>query len=154
MEERTVKNTLEIIVRLNIIQIRTHKLKINLILGIRQQNKCRHNTSPTATLYLALDLSIPNVVVVRKQRPHSAIRHGHDEVSIVDLGEATVHPVILARVAKVLGVEGCAVEVVPGVGFVMADGFGDAGVEGEGGEGVTASKAVGACSTFSVFCVC
>lgn len=154
MEEHTVKNTLEIIVRLNIIQVRTHKLKINLILGIRQQNKRRHNTSPTAALYLTLDLSIPNVVVVRKQRPHGTIRHGHDEVSIVDLGKTTVHPVVLAGVAQILGVEGCAVEVVPGVGFVLAGGFGNAGVEGEGGEGVTASETVGACSTFSVFCVC
>lgn len=150
----TVKDTLEVIVRLDIIQIRTHKLKIDLILGIRQQDKRRHNTSSTAALYLALDLSIPNVVVVREQRPHSTIGHCHDEVSVIDLGEATVHPVVLGSVAQVLGVESCVVEVVPAVGLILADGFGDAGVEGEGGERVTASETVGACSAFSIFCAC
>ena len=150
--QHTVKNTLEVIVRLNIGQIGPHKLKIDLVLRIRQQNKRRHDTLPAAALYLGRDLSIPNVMVVREKRPNAFLWHGHEQVSILHLGKTAVYPVVLARVPQVLGVQGRVVKVVPRVGLVLADGFGETGVEGEGCERVTSSQTESASTALSIFC--
>ena len=137
--QHTVKNTLEVIVGLNVGQIGPDKLKINLVLGIRQQNERRHDTLSTATLDLGRDLSVPHVVVVREQCPNAFLRHGHEQVSVLHLGETAVHPVVLCRVSKVFGVQGRIVEVVPCVGLVLADGLGETRVEGERCKRVTSS---------------
>lgn len=150
-ESLTVQDALPVVVGLNVIQVVADKLKINFVLNVREQDKSRHDTFATATLYLTLDLAIPDVVVVCEQSAHAVLGHGEDQVAILNLGETAVDPVGRRRVAKILGVQRSTVEVVPLVGLAFANRLGHAGVQTERLHGITAAETVSASSTLAIF---
>lgn len=135
----TVRDSLEVIIGLNIVKIGTNKLEVNLVLDIRKQDESCHHTLATATLHFSGNLAVPDVVVVGEQSADGAIGHGEEKVAILGQRLTAVHPIGLASISQVLGVDGNVVQVVPGVGLVLTDGRGGARAELEGRKRVTST---------------
>lgn len=125
----TVQDALPVIVGLDLGQIGADELIIEFVLDVGEQNEGGDDTLTAAALDLALDLAVPDVVVVGEQGAAALGWHGHDKIAVLGLGFAAVHPVVLGRIAQVLVIAGGIVEVVPGVLLAHADGLGSAGIE-------------------------
>ena len=146
----TVQDTLPVVVGLHVSKIGADPLVVDLILDIGQQDESSHHTLATAALNLARNLAVPDIVVVGKESTHTLLGHGHDQIAIFVLGEATVGPVGLGGVAEVLGVQNGVIIVIPSVGLILANGHRGAGVDRIRRERVASTQTVGARTTFSI----
>jgi len=150
----TVKNTLPVVVGLDVGQVGTDPLVIDLILDIGQQNESSHDTLAAGALNLSRDLAVPDVMVVGEQSTDTLSGHGHDQVAILSLGLSGVSPVGGGSVTEVLILGDSIVEVLPGVGLAFTDGHGGARVEREGGERVATTETEGTGTTLTIFYAC
>lgn len=150
----TVQNALEVVVGLDLGQVIADKLVVDLVLDVGQQNEGSNNTLAAATLHLALDIPVPDIVVIGDKSAPGIVGHPHEEITVLDLRVAAVHPILCRRITQVLGVRDEIVQAIPGVLLIEADGLGGAGVERVGIERVTAAQTVSASAAFAVFCRC
>ena len=147
-----VQNTLPVVVGLNVAQVGTDELVIDLVLDIGKKNESSDNTLTAARLDLAGDLTVPDVVVVGKESTNSLLRHGHEQVTVLNLGETAVGPVGIGSVTQVLGVQDSVVEVVPLVAPVLTNGHGGARFDIERSLGVATTQTECASTTLTIFC--
>lgn len=151
-QKLTIRDALEIVVGLRMLQVGADKFVVDFVLHIRQKDERSHNTLATAGLQLGTGLTVPHVVVVSQQSTDGLGGHGQDERAILRQGLAAGHPVGLAGVTQVLGVGLDAIEVVEVVGLALTDRRRSARVESVGGEWVTSTQTVCACSTLTILC--
>lgn len=143
-----------VIVCLSCGQVGSDEFIVDFILRVRQQNESRDNAGVARSLECAGNLSVPDVVVVRHQSAHTSVGHGEDQVSVVNNGLTAVNPVVLGCVTEVFLVAGHIVHVGERAeGLALANGFGGAGVEGEGIDGITTTQAVSARTALAVLYV-
>lgn len=151
LSQLTVQNTLPVVVGLHGGQIGTDPLVVDLVLNIGQKNESGHDTLAAGALKLSRNLAVPDVVVVREESSDTLGRHSHDQIAIFGLNLSTVGPVGSAGVTQVLVLGDSIVEVVPGVSLALTDGHRRAGIEGERGQRVATTEAVGTSTTLTIF---
>lgn len=133
-------------------EIVADKLKVDLVQHVGHQNERGDDALAAAALHLALDLSVPDVVVVGDQRA-APLGHLHDQVVlVVDLRIAAVQPVVLGGVAQELRVDDHIVLADVEVVFLVdADRRRRAGFHGVRGQRVAAAQAEVAGAAAAVF---
>lgn len=141
-----------VVVGLDSIQIHTNPFVINLVLHVRHQNECGHDTGTLGGLQRRADLAVPHIRGTRQHGPHTPRRHRQQQVAIVRGGLAINNPIVLARVSEVLGLVDDAVDAaLERVGCRFALGRGRARFKLEGVLSVAASKTEGADTALAVF---
>lgn len=148
----TVGNALEVVVGLRCLQVDTHKLVVDLILDITEQDKSRDNTAAARCLKTRLDVTVPHVGSSGQHGAHRLGRHGQEDVAVVQQRLTLPNPVGLAGIAQVLADILVPVQRVHRVRLVFAHRRGNARVKGERHAGVAAAQAVRADTALVVFC--
>lgn len=151
----TVWNALEIPVGLRSAQVHAHKLVVDLVLDVGQQDKGRHHAAAAARLELGLDVAVPHVLGRRQHGADAVLGHGQQHITVVVGGLALGHPVGRGGIAEVVADVGNAGQLgVEGHRLGLAHGLRDTRVEGKGHSGVAAAEAVGANTTLAIFWGC
>ena len=148
----TAGNALEVVVGLGGLKIDTHKLVVDLVLDVAEQDEGRDHTFAARRLHLGLDTAVPHVRRRGQDGADRLGRHGEEDASVVHERLALADPVRLAGIAQVFADVLVAVERVHLVHVVLAHGSRDARVEREGHARVTAAEAVCANAALAVFC--
>ena len=156
--ERTLGDTLEVVVGLGGLKIDTDVLVIDFVLDIGEQNEgCNHTTS-TRGLQPRSDTSVPHVCRRRKHSSDGILRHGEEQAVLVSDGLSIHNPIRGRGITKVLLFWRDALWVLgralPCVFLVLADWSWHARVDAEGGHRVASSQAESAYTALSVLCTC
>lgn len=100
-----VKLALPVVVALNLVEVITNHLIVNLILYARKKDEVRNDTTATTGLHLNGSLTVPEEVRRGDSRATSALVHLNTQLVVITSGDVTeVAEGVLGSVAHVLGV--------------------------------------------------
>jgi len=150
---RTIRYSLEVVVRLGLLQFHTDKFVVNFVLDITQKDKRRDHAFASARLHRSRDLPVPHIVAARHHRSDGLRRHRQQNLVLISQRLPIYHPVRFGSISEVLRFVGNAIETCELVIIRLADGRWDTRVERIGGEWVAAAETVGTDTTFTVLCI-
>lgn len=148
----TIRNTLEVVIGLNIAQVGADPFEIDFVLDIAKQDESRDNALGSRGLHLGLDCAVPHVRCRCQNGADGLGWHSKQGVTIVHYRLALSNPVGLVRVAEVFGDITVAVEGVHLIDLIFADRRGRARIEGKRHARVAATETKSSNTALAVFC--